>query len=175
MTIVKTLASTFVAAVAASLICSPAYAQFTFTFDENGNACVGVECTPTLVGTLEADPTGRVAGNVLVYTLPETVLPGDVGIAEFGTGVLSDVLTFTNDNQMIFYSELGGGDEADSGLPTGVSFIGATESADGSFTYDVGNIYLGSSPEGVPEPVTLSLFGAGLVGAAALRRRRKKS
>jgi hypothetical protein len=27
----------------------------------------------------------------------------------------------------------------------------------------------------VPEPLTLSLFGAGLVGAAALRRRRKAS
>ena len=30
-------------------------------------------------------------------------------------------------------------------------------------------------PTNVPEPVTLSLFGAGLVSAAALRRRKKKA
>jgi len=29
-------------------------------------------------------------------------------------------------------------------------------------------------PSGVPEPLTLSIFGAGLVGAAALRRRKAK-
>jgi hypothetical protein len=33
---------------------------------------------------------------------------------------------------------------------------------------------LGAGPTGVPEPMTMSLFGAALVGAAALRRRSKK-
>jgi hypothetical protein len=31
------------------------------------------------------------------------------------------------------------------------------------------------TPSGVPEPITLSVFGAGLMGAAALRRRRMKA
>ena len=37
----------------------------------------------------------------------------------------------------------------------------------------IGSITITS--EGVPEPITLSLFGAGLFGAAALRRRRRKA
>jgi len=184
MKFATTLAAGFIAATA-SLIASPASAAFIFLFDENGNGCVANAdhvCTTPSPGTLEADPTGRVAGNVLVYTLPETVGEGDVGIGEFGTGILSDVLTFTDANGgldgfgdlLIFYSALGGGELADSGFPDSDFSIVTNENANGSFTYSVGNIYIGESPEGVPEPVTLSLFGAGLVGAAALRRRKKK-
>jgi len=49
-----------------------------------------------------------------------------------------------------------------------------------SFTYSVvgSGIYFGTasfSPASVPEPITLSIFGAGLVGAVSLRRRKKKS
>lgn len=186
MTLLKTLGTTFVAAVAAAMICSPASA-FEITFDENGSGCLDNSdhhCTTPLVSTTAPDPTGRVSGDVLIYTLPELVITGDVGIGEFGGGELSDVLTFTNangdlggalnGNLMIFYSELGGTDLADSGFPDGAFIIGATEDANGNFTYfATPNIYNGISPEGVPEPLTLSLFGVGLAGAAALRRRRK--
>jgi len=36
-------------------------------------------------------------------------------------------------------------------------------------------IQTGIAPENVPEPITLSLFGAGVAGAAALRRRKSKA
>jgi hypothetical protein len=57
----------------------------------------------------------------------------------------------------------------------------AFEDASGNATFlgnlnDTFNVF--SPPEGtqtVPEPITLSLFGAGLAGAAALRRRKKKT
>ncbi|HEY2886536.1 MAG TPA: PEP-CTERM sorting domain-containing protein [Rhizomicrobium sp.] len=187
MKFATTLAAGFIAATA-SLIASPASADFIFLFDENGTGCVANAdhvCTTPSPGVLEADPTGRVAGNVLVYTLPDAVGEGDVGIGEFGTGILSDVLTFTDPNGgldglgslMIFYSALGGGEKADSGFPDQEFNIVANENANGSFTYSPGsNIYIGESPEtvGVPEPITLSLFGAGLAGAVALRRRKKK-
>ena len=189
MKFTTTLAAGFVAAMAACLSASPASAAFILSFDENGNGCLensDHNCTTPVVGTLEADPTGRVAGDVLVYQLPETVTTGDVGVGDFGTNTLSDVLTFTNangdtsgafdGNLMIFYSELGGSDLADTGFPDQAFTIFVTENADGSFTYSpFPNVYVGSSPEGVPEPLTLSLFGAGLVGAAALRRRKAKS
>ena len=183
MTYLKTLGTTFIAAVAATLICSPAY-SFVFNFDENGNGCIETAevCAPVAF-TVAPDPTGRVTGDVLIYTLPSTVVEGNVGIGDLGTGTLSDLLTFTDSeggltglgDLMIFYSELGGTDLADSGFPDGVFAILATEDANGNFTYDVGNVYNGISPEGVPEPLTLSLFAAGLVGAAALRRRKAKS
>lgn len=38
---------------------------------------------------------------------------------------------------------------------------------------DGGSIQLVATPQAIPEPLTLSLVGAGLVGAAAIRRRRK--
>lgn len=50
-------------------------------------------------------------------------------------------------------------------------------SAGGSDSFGYDNLSIGSAeqvtPVGVPEPLTMSLFGAGLIGAAALRRRRK--
>jgi len=45
--------------------------------------------------------------------------------------------------------------------------------ATGAIVVDTLNIF--SPPENVPEPLTLSLFGAGLAGAVAMRRRRRKN
>jgi hypothetical protein len=45
----------------------------------------------------------------------------------------------------------------------------------GTPTGVLANIYVGPPTSLIPEPLSLSLFGAGLFGAAALRRRRKRS
>ena len=182
----------FASTAGLALISSPASA-FVFQFNENGTACVvdaagGCAANP-VQGVLAPDPTHRVAGDVLIYHLPSDVTAGDVGINDFGTQTLSDILSFTNSDGtltgasatlMIFYSELGGPALADTGFPlTGLSanyIVGTSENANGTFDWEPGgNSYFGTSPEGVPEPITLSLFGAGLVGAAALRRRKTKS
>lgn len=66
-------------------------------------------------------------------------------------------------------------------VPIGVTFSGTAESVEfgGVANYVAfADITLGSgSPAGapVPEPITLSLFGAGLAGAAVVRRRRKSN
>lgn len=99
---------------------------FNVTFDEYGNSIGG------LTSFVGADPTGGVAGNVLIYLLPRVVTGGDIRVWEdFVGGTLSDVLRFTNASgvfngsltadRFVFYSLAGGGAPADSGLPAVLS------------------------------------------------------
>ena len=93
------------------------------TLDENGNGIAfnSVGITNTLNGVLLADPSGALAGNVLVYTLPFNFPARSVGddlLLEPPNYVgVSDVIRFWGNNaggnQVIFYSDL----DADLGEP----------------------------------------------------------
>jgi hypothetical protein len=52
-------------------------------------------------------------------------------------------------------------------------FLGAPAIDDTDFTFYFDNLNITLNTASVPEPFTLSIFGAGLAGAAALRRRKK--
>ena len=116
---------------------------------------------------------------------------------EFGSNPaapeVSDWIRFTNadgilsggsGNLLIFYSACADvcSNLADTGFPSnlgsGATALPVTETANGTFQFIAGfNTYNGISDEvsSVPEPLTISMYGIGLVGAAALRRRRAKA
>ena len=171
--------------LALAFIAAPSWA-FTLTFDENGN-CTGCGAGTFVYG---ADPTGAYGGNVLAYILPSLVISGTVGIND-PDGRPSDAISFTNANgvldggtnadRMIFYSFDNEGLLADVGtiLASLIDFpYIITERADGTFTYDVGNVYNGLSGDSTtPIPAALPLFagGLGVIGLLARRRKRRQA
>jgi hypothetical protein len=168
------------------------------TFDENGRGNFAGTALPFAVGP---DPTGGIAANVLIYTLPFAVTPGDIGLIENTNTTslnLSDVVRFFtpttgNNSEMIFYSDFEATDPtprdlADSGLPQSPNafliFETGPEGNNGA-VWNPAPGQPGSMPSGgtlqyniisdVPEPGTLTLagLGGGLL-LAALRRRQGK-
>ena len=136
---------------------------------------------------------------------PITVTAGDVKVTEFGSSTVGDVIRFedvtiSNVLRGVLFVFSGDGTngipyDADVGLPSSfqTNFTTISENSVGqTATYvpttgqpgycatatgascNIG--YVLNSPDAqVPEPLTLSIFGAGLFGAAAIRRRRKQS
>ena len=165
-----------------------AHAFFTLDFDENGNGSVSVNGGAFVPspGFLLDDPSQAGVQLVLIYTLPELVVEGDLSVFE-PTGGLSDVVRFTDangglsgaGNLLIYYSDNtdGGTDLADTGFPANLN-TGNTGSVDetgpegnNGFQFVAGaNIYNGIS-DTVPEPGTLLLLGIGLVLARPAMRR----
>jgi hypothetical protein len=163
-----------------------AHANFTLNFDENGNATgVDVSGAPFSVsGVLGTSPDGFT--NALSYGLPELVTTGPVSILD-PDGSISDFLIFgigetgSSTQTMWFYSGPGLdlADLSATDWATALSLysnapVGATEAADGTFTYIAGgpNTYNGTSGA-VPEPSTILLLCAGLAGVGLLRKRFK--
>src|SRR5438552_13784043 len=79
---------------------APVIGQPVFAFDEFGNGAFGP-------GTLQPDPTGGFTnGPVMVYSLPFAGTPGDVLLHDGAlTNAFLDVLRFTGNGQLIFYSD----------------------------------------------------------------------
>ena len=106
---------------------------FLFSFDEDGHGSIAINggAAQVITGQMLADPTGRVAGNVLTYVLPAAAAPfvnGDVRVwDDAGHTTLSDIFVFTDaagnlggvtGDRLIFLSQAGLGDSADSGFGT---------------------------------------------------------
>jgi len=129
---------------------------------------------------------GRVASNGGVLDAPWGLalapfnfdnFGGDLLVGDFGDGTINayDPTTFAFEGQLLDQQgspisidglwDLGFGNGGSAGLKDSLYFTaGLNDEADGLF----GFLH-------VPEPLTLSVFGAGLAGMAALRRRRKRS
>jgi hypothetical protein len=169
------------------------------TLYENGN---GTANGNSLNGVLMADPSGGLAGNVLVYTLPFNFPAGSVGdyllLEPPNYSSVSDVIRFWGNNQVIFYSDLDNdpGDPyqlADTGLPgsyltpptyippaqlqevnLGDGIWGAIHSA---ISGEPGYIGAGFGNytfiSDVPEPNTLAIIGVSLTGLAFMAYRRR--
>jgi hypothetical protein len=184
---------------------NPAPGDFIFEFGENGNGCFVANASDTCStagslannGTvLASDPTGGVAGSVLVFTIPTPgegpVANGDVRIFDPGSSTISDVLRFYNSanptealtgatdaNRMIFYSGDSFGAEADSGLPSNPTYLdggGVSENAAGAFSYSGNagaNTYNGISD--VPEPVSVGWMAGGIVLLVGLYNRSRRA
>ena len=122
------------------------------------------------------------AANPLTFLipLPPNIKPGDALVWEFGGNLSSNAGTFVTDAFSPTPPEI---------LPSPPEIKLADDLEHGFTAFDVsGPIYAFDDPVQVgtwdihvsevttaPEPITLSIFGAGLVGAAAMRRRKAKS
>ena len=154
---------------------------FILNFDENGHGSINQNNTGWRPdpGFLALDPLSGIVA--LAYGLPENVVPGDVGVQEFGlTGFLSDGLRFENNLYgfpavMFYFSDPGDSALADTGFPLGfpcclVQEHGIAESVDRFDWFPGGNVYHGLSD--TPEPASIALLGSGILGLAGVLRRK---
>jgi PEP-CTERM motif len=157
------------------------------------------EATPTYIGNWEVDSGPSYYPQSLAYTGQEAAALLFGGTAS--DYVISTVDSNAADiNDMAWYSVLGVLGPHDGAYEFAQDYVSSASSQAPGY-YDSGNSFSGQSTDAAsayvadnatngnvnfafridatttsaPEPITLSIFGAGLVGAAAMRRRKAKN
>jgi hypothetical protein len=126
------------------------------TFNSVGFSYSGIDRIPTSLSVLTS--TDGITFNLLAGPSPTT--PADYGLPIIYTRGLSFASTSAQFVEFDFGAD---------------SFGGLCPQCGGGSGQGAGIVQLFVNTEAVPEPMTLSLFGAGFAGIAALRRRKNKA
>jgi hypothetical protein len=168
--------------------------SITVSADENGNGTLTNTAgfNGVLPAALLPDPGPGGLPVALTYGLlsPPGLTAGDLIILD-SPGVISDVIRFnpqTNGGSFVYYSLLGGGQLADTGLPSAfytnafsvletdpVTIYTPTSGQPGFVTGAGGPVtyrFTGSQAQ-TPEPASLILLGSGVAGGIGFLRRRR--
>jgi len=167
------------------------------TADESGNGTLVTNGGPfNLPGVLAPDPGPGGQSSALTYNLlgPPSLVSGDLHIFDIGSNVFTDLIRFNPSGaggngaysaSFVFYSPIGGGLLADTGLPSGAytNIVNLIETAAGDIFYTPTSGQPGfitgfntsyhfiSGLDAVPEGgATLLLLGFGFAGLLTARR-----
>lgn len=165
---------------------------FIFSLDETGKP----NTANPLPSQVAPDPSGGVSGNVLIYTLPFFVQPGDLALFEpnQAASLPSDMIRFFNTpgatSIAIFYSDIEAGEPpnpADSGVPVSPNAFPVPEvgpEGNNGVVWTPLPGQPGAGPTGAqityqiisdaPEPGAVAMMLAGMAALLAVNRLRRK-